>query len=168
MANNFMLIPTPIINQLAITEIVKCNEVTSRYGLVLSEAEAKELTETRAIALNNYGRIEFAGGIINKLIMNFCDSPFISQFNYVSTLNDLIETFYYFKNETLDEISDDALISYMKQYFNRNCQGSVELLQNRELEALARNIRYGIPDYEDIDDIYEDMKNFFLEEQYNE
>ena len=35
----------------------------------------------------------------------------------------------------------------MKEYFNKNCQGSIELLQNRELETLARNIRYGISDY---------------------
>ncbi|GAB6170614.1 DUF6323 family protein [Paradesulfitobacterium aromaticivorans] len=168
MATNFMLIPTSIINKLAISELIKCNEVTARYGLILSEAEAQELIETRAVALSSNGRIEFAGGIINKLIMKFSDSPFISQFNYVTTLNDLIETFYYFKNETLDEISDDELISFMKKYFDQNCQGSIELLQNRDLEALARNIRYGITDYEDIDDVYEEIKQFFIEESFDE
>lgn len=168
MATNFMLIPTSIINKLAISELIKCNEVTARYGLILSEAEAQELIETRAVALSSNGRIEFAGGIINKLIMKFSDSPFISQFNYVTTLNDLIETFYYFKNETLDEICDDELISFMKKYFDQNCQGSIELLQNRDLEALARNIRYGITDYEDIDDVYEKIKQFFIEESFDE
>ena len=147
MDNNFMLIPAVIINKLVILEIINCNEITSRYGLILSQAKAKELVETRAEALSNNGRIEFAGGVINKLIIKFCDSPFLSQFNYATTLNELIETFYYFKNETLDEISDDELISFMKKYFDQNCQGSIELLQNRELEVLARNIRYGISDY---------------------
>ena len=165
MKSNFMLIPPVMINKLAVSEIISFNEITSRYGLVLSRVEAGELLETRAKALSSNGRVEFAGGIINKLILQFCDSPFLSQFNYVSTMNDLLETFYYFKNETLDEISDDELISLMKQYFNQKCQGSIELLQNRELESLARNIRYGIRDYAGQ---YEDTKETFDEENYDE
>lgn len=165
MDQNFMLFPTVMMNKLAIREIINCNEVTSRYGLILSQAGALELVETRSEALSSNGRIEFAGGIIKKLIIKFCDSPFLSQFNYATTLNDLVETFYYFKNETLDEISDDELISLMKRYFDRNCQGSIELLQNRELEILARNIRYGISDYADLCD---DTDTSSDEEMYDE
>lgn len=161
MDNSLMLIPTILINKLAITDIINCNEITSRYGLKLSHSEAQTLIETRSEALSNNGRIEFKGGTINKLIMEFCDSPFLSQFNYAETLNELIETFYYFKNETLDEISDDELISLMNEYFNQNCQGSVELLQNRELETLSHNIRYGLSDYADL---CEDTEEFFDEE----
>lgn len=166
MNNDFMLIPTSIVmNTVAVSEIINCNEITSRYGLVLSQSEAQELVETRAEALNKNGRVEFAGGAINKLIMEFCDSPFLSQFNYATTLNELIETFYYFKNETLDEISDDELISLMKKYFDQKCQGSIELLQHRELESLARNIRYGISDYVNL---CEDIDESFDEGDYNE
>jgi hypothetical protein len=165
MDNNFMLIPTAIMNKLSIKEIINCNEITSRYGLILSQTEAQELVKTRSEALNISGRIEFSGGIINKLIIEFCDSPFLSQFNYSSTLNELIETFYYYKNETLDEISDDKLISLMKKYFDQNCQGSIELLQNRELDTLAHNIRFGISDYADLCD---DTEIFFDEEDYDE
>ncbi|MBE0501968.1 MAG: hypothetical protein IBX47_11050 [Desulfuromonadales bacterium] len=165
MDKKFELIPTFMINKLAITEIINCNEITSRYGLMLSLAEAQELVETRAEALNSYGRIEFAGGIINKLIMQFFDSPFLSRFNYADTLNELIETFYYFKNETLDEIGDDELISLMKKYFDQSCQGSMELLQNRELETLARNIRYRISNYADL---RKDTEESLNEEYYDE
>lgn len=42
---------------------------------------------------------------------------------------------------------------------------SIELLQNRELEALARNIRYGISDYADL---CEDTEKSFDEEIYDE
>lgn len=175
MDNNFMLIPTGMINKLAITEIINCNETTSRYGLVLSGLEAKELVEARSESLSSNGRIEFSGGIINKLIIEFCDSSFISQFNYATILNELIETFYYFKNETLEEISDDDLILLMKKYFDGNCKGSIELLQNRELETLAHNIRYGINYYEEIykdeyeyENEYEDTKNYYYEEDFDE
>lgn len=152
MDTNFNLIPTVIINKLAITEIISCNKITSHYGLILSHVEAQELVETREEALGSNGRIEFAGGIINKIIMKFCDSPFISQFNYAAIMNELVETFYYYKNETLDEISDDDLISLMKKYFDHSCQGSIELLQSRELEILAHNIRFGISNFSEVND----------------
>ncbi len=160
MYSNFMLITTNIQNKLAVSDIIKCNEYTARFGLVLSQNEAQALVETRTEALNRNGRIEFGGGIIDKLIKEFCDSPFLNQSNYAETLHDLIETFYYFKNESLDGISDDELISLMKKYFDQNCRGSIELLQNRELEALARNIRYNVRDYEEIDD-----KDEYLDEE---
>lgn len=160
MNDNFMLIAANMQNKLTVSEIIKCNEFTARFGLALSQSEAHKLVETRTEALSRNGRIEFGAGIIDKLIKEFCDSPFLYQGNYAETLNDLIETFYYFKNESLDGISDDELISLMKKYFDQKCLGSVELLQNRELEALARNIRYGVRDYEDIDD-----KDDYLDEE---
>lgn len=140
---NFMLIPSNLINKLSVSEIISCNDLTYPYGLKLSLKDAVSLVETRTEALKSNGRIEFKGGIINKLITEFCNSPYISQFNYAETISDLIETFYYFKNETLDELSDDELISLMKDYFDHNCQGSMELLQHRELEKIAKSIRYG-------------------------
>lgn len=164
MEDNFNLIPSLLVNKLAVTDILKCNEITCRYGLILSLIDAQELVKTRETALCCNGRIEFTGGVISKLIIEFCDSPYISQDNYSETLNELIETFYYFKNETLDEICDDDLISLMKKYFDKNCEGSIELLQNRELETLAHNIRYGINE-EDSD---EDISEYFYWEDYDE
>lgn len=135
------------INKMIMTEILCLNEITSEFGIKLSQIDVLDLIQTRTEALGSYGRIEFTGGIINKMILEFYDSPYISQTNYAATLNELIETFYYYKNETLDEISDDDLISLMKRFFDHNCKGSMALLQNRELDKLAHNIRYGIHDY---------------------
>ena len=47
----------------------------------------------------------------------------------------------YMKNETEDSIGDEALIDKMKDYFNNSCQGSLELLQGREIESYAKDIR---------------------------
>lgn len=134
----------------AAKDILSCNEQTSAYGLVLGETDAAELIETREEVLKSNGRIEFGGGIINKLILEFKDSPYIIQENYSSILNELIEIFYYFKNEWDEEISDDELIELMKRYFDNNCQGDIELLKQRELETLARNLKYEIEEYYDI------------------
>ena len=80
---------------------------------------------------------------IDKIIKGFCDSPYISMHNYAETLHELIEMFYYYKNETLDLSSDDELIYSMKQGFDGVCQGSLELLSGLELSKMAQKLRYG-------------------------
>lgn len=134
-----------LIQKQAVDEIVKCNEFTFRLGLSLSRQDAFELVETRTLSLKKYGRIEFGGGVIKKIIKAFCASPYIYQHNYVETLHELIKIFYFYKNETLDLISDDELIKFMRNSFDGKCQGSLELLSGRELDKLARNLRAGYP-----------------------
>lgn len=139
-----------LVEKQAVNEVMKCNNLTLKFGLILTEAQALALVETRSFALKGNGRIEFGGGVIDKIINEFCDSPYLSMHNYEETLHELLETFYYYKNETLDLISDDDLIKYMKNAFNGICQGSLELLSGRELYKLAQNLRYGYaPDYAD-------------------
>jgi hypothetical protein len=165
MDKRFLLSPILDMSQTAVDEILMCNVVSSRYGLVLSHAEAKELVETRNETLKSYGRIELGGGIINKLIEAFCDSPYILQRDYSHILNELIETFYYYKNETLDQLSDDELIDLMKDNFNNRCHGSLELLQNRDLDKIARNIRYSEDDYDNLDED-DGAEEYFFGEDY--
>jgi len=132
-------------------DISKCNELTGEYGLILRAEDVKEIIATRNVALEKSGRIEFNGQIINKIIIAFCDSPYISQNNYSDTINELVEIFYNYKNETLDFISDDELIEIMKEYFDNYCQGSLELLEGKVLYKIADNIRNGVKDYTNLD-----------------
>lgn len=132
-----------LIQKQAVGEVMKYNDLTVRYGLVLTEQQAVALVETRSLALKETGRIEFGGGIIDKIIYEFCDSPYLGMYNYEEVLHELIETFYYYKNETLDLMSDDELIQYMKKSFDGICQGSLDLLSGRELDRLARDLRCG-------------------------
>lgn len=133
-----------------LNEILKCNEVTKEYGLKLNENDIKEIVKTRNIALERSRRIEFNGQIINKIIESFCDSPYISQYNYSETINELVEIFYNYKNETLDYIGDDELIEIMKEFFDDYCQGSLELLEGKVLYKISDNIRNGVRDYTNI------------------
>ena len=41
-----------------------------------------------------------------------------------------------------DKLTDDELIEYMRKFFNGSCEGSIELLCSRELDSLARSLRY--------------------------
>jgi hypothetical protein len=143
-----MRITSTLVEKQAVAEIEKSNDFTSQYGLTLSHIDAVELVETRSFALKSNGRIEFGGGAIDKIIREFCDSPFISMHNYAETLHELTEMFYYYKNETLDLMSDDDLIKFMKNKYDGICQGSLELLSGRELANMAHNLRFGYaPDY---------------------
>lgn len=143
----FQLIPfsSGLIQKQAVSAITRCNDYTERFGLVLTQAQAVELVDTRSLTLRDTGRIEFGGGVIDKIIKEFCDSPYISMHNYAETLHELIEIFYYYKNETMDLISDDDLIKFMKSYYDGVCQGSLDLLSGRELYRLANNLRFGLP-----------------------
>lgn len=150
MAFELCLFSSALVEKQAVNEVMKCNDLTAKFGLILTEKQALALVETRSYALKENGRIEFGGGVIDKIINEFCDSPYLSMYNYEEALHELLEIFYYYKNETLDLVSDDDLIKYMKNAFDGICQGSLELLSGRELYKLAHNMRYGYaPDYSD-------------------
>jgi hypothetical protein len=143
MEGGFSLTPLDMQKMQTMEELRECNDLTVKYGLQLSEQQIRELTEKRFAALKDTGRIEFGQGILKKLVTEFCDSPYILQDNYVDTLLELQDAFYYFKNESLDLFTDDELITMMKNYFDGACQGSTDYLSGTSLEDLCRDARYG-------------------------
>ena len=130
-------------NSIQIKKVIECNQYSKQFGVVLSEEEALALVEERKQSLKDKERVEFGEGILPKLIFAFCDSPYIYQDNYVDTIAALQDIFYLYKNESLDELTDDELIAHMKREFDGSCQGSLEYLEDTSLEAFAREIRKG-------------------------
>jgi hypothetical protein len=122
-------------------KISECNDYTKKFGLSLSHQDALQLLESRRNNLKQEERVEFGEGILPKLIYVFCDSPFIYQDNYVDILEGLQEIFYLYKNESLDELTDDELISYMKERFDGVCQGDLDYLEGTCLDKFCRRIR---------------------------
>lgn len=120
--------------------VLACNEKTAAYGLSLTMEQAAALVSVRSDTLRKTGRIEFGGGILNQLIMAFCDSPYISQENYEATLYELVDLFYNLKNETADRVGDNDLIEIMKKEFNGECCGSLELLSGTALPVFVRKL----------------------------
>ncbi|KUO73105.1 MAG: hypothetical protein APF77_20785 [Clostridia bacterium BRH_c25] len=130
-----------MMKELQVNEILRTNEETKKYGLILTAEEAAELVEVRNQLLRSYGRVELDMEATRKLINSISDSPFINQEDYASVVKELQEVFYYLKNETDDEIGDDSLIEIIKDLLNDSCGGSIELLQGRELAAFVRDYR---------------------------
>lgn len=147
--------------QMAVQEILSTNEQSQEYGLTLSPRDAKELAAAKSELLRSHGRVEIGGGTLEKIITAFCDSSYLWQSNYTETLHELLDTFYYMKNETMDQIPDDELIGLMKEYFETSCAGSVDLLQGRELDQIVRNIHLGVESDRQPDDEDEDPDDDF-------
>ena len=142
--------------QMEVANIKKCNEFTGKYGLLLSEKQIESLIEKRIDILKNTGRVEFRNGIIDKIIKEFCDSPYINQENYVLTLYDLLDVFYEYKNETMDLITDNELIKFMKKAFNGVCKGDIEYLSGTVMYKMKQRILNGeLIDYIEIGEDHE-------------
>jgi len=130
-------------NKAAVSTVMNCNRVSSAFGLTLTEEQSAELVETRSKALKAAGRLEFGGGIIEKLIFEFCDSVYLQQSDYADIMNYMVELFYQFKNATGDRLNDDELISFMRDAYDR-CDGSIELVEGREFEKLLESMKEDI------------------------
>jgi len=121
-------------------EPLELNEKTKKFGLVLTPQDIELMMAVRTQALNSYGRVELNIEVTNGIIELFSSSSFIDQENYTETLNELYEIFHYLKNETEDRISDRQLLHKMKELFEEDCEGALELLKSR-LEEYAEKFR---------------------------
>ncbi len=134
-------------------DIARCNAVAAKFGIKLSQSEADALSDARIRSLRRTGRVEFEGAVIDKLVITFCDSPFLMQDGFADAMEDIIEMFYEFKNDTLDEVDDDDAIALMKRMFDGQCMGSLDWLSD-DLGRYARGIRRG--EAEQDADIYDE------------
>lgn len=127
--------------------IMSCNEKTQAFGLSLTMEDTQVLLRNRKNTLKEQRRVEFGEGILPKLIEEFCDSQYINQDEYTAILTDLQEIFYLYKNESMDQLTDDELLTFMREQFDGVCFGSVEYLSGTCLERFGRAIREGYRDY---------------------
>lgn len=134
--------------QTQVKEVLARNQDTEKFGLALSEKEARLLVAERGEVLKKERRVEFGAGILPKLIDTFCDSAYITQDSYCDTLVRLQEIFFLYKNEMLDEITDDELLEFMKEQFEGVCYGDLDYLEGTCLDIFAQAIRAGYSGYE--------------------
>ena len=112
------------------------NDITKEYGLTLSEEDIKQLLVTRRESLSDSGRIEFGDGIAAKLVLAFADSPYLTQANYAETIAALLVLFDTFKNELRDAYNDRELLTFMRNAFDGECAGSLEILETEVFPRL--------------------------------
>lgn len=128
-------------------ELLDTNKKTQKFGLSLSKADAQYLMEQRREALIQTKRVEFGQGILPQIVYEFCDSDYICQSEYVETLKRLQEIFFYYKNEMMDQVSDEELLHFMKEQFETVCRGDLDYLEGTCLELFAQAVRSGNKEY---------------------
>lgn len=128
MSENFSLDVIRNESQKEISKIIECNEFLEKYGLKITPEDVKVIIEKRNEALKKSGRIETSNEIVSRLIKEFCDSSYISNENFLETINELIEAFYYYKTETKNKISDEELIKFMREHYEKTVNGDISYL----------------------------------------
>lgn len=134
-------------DQTQTVQLMETNQFTAQYGLTLCSKDTEVLLAERKAVLKEQKRVEFGEGILPRLIYAFCDSDYISQSNYAETLIRLQEIFYLYKNEMMDEVTDEELINFMKEQFETICYGDLDYLAGTCLDIFAQAVRSGYRDY---------------------
>ena len=135
-------------------ELRDVNTIGARFGLRLSEQGMLALSQARTLALTDHGRVELGASAVRSIVDGFCDSPYLLQEDYETTLLELVDAFYYFKNACGEQLTDAELIEAMRARYDAY-DGSVEAVIGTTLEALCRARRFGLEeeaDWEDEDD----------------
>lgn len=131
--------------------VFKLNETTHRYGLSLSEQEAQLIISERNRTLQECRRVEIGTSITEKIILEFCDSDFLYQSNYVDSIIRLQDIFFAYKNEIPEEVTDEELLHFMKEQFDTVCFGDLDYLETTCLDDFARAVRSGYNGYHSSD-----------------
>ncbi len=134
-----------------ISVILETNEYTARFGLELSKEDAQMIVSSRKTVLRQLGRVEFGKSVTDAVIKEFCDSQYIDQNNYTETVIRLQEIFFTFKNETMDQLSDDELLHFMREQFDGVCSGDLDYLEETVLPTFAQAVRNGYDGYKATD-----------------
>lgn len=124
-------------------EILSLGEKTKQHAIVLTKEKVQYIIDSKNSALSDTGRVEFGESTAKRLTEKFCDSPYVSKYNFEKVIGELLEVFYYTKNETEDKISDDDLINYLYNAFNGVCAGSVTLVYDWAVNRLIESVRNG-------------------------
>ncbi|MVB10911.1 hypothetical protein CAFE_16120 [Caprobacter fermentans] len=146
-----LLKPSALADADTARELLALNEETQEYGLELTQEDALALAETRRIALEASGRVEFGTPVIEKIIRTFSRSRYLYQYDYAPVLHELLEAFFQLKNETEDRFSDDDLIDFLFDCFEYRYRGSLEMFRGREIEQLRGILLFGAEDEENED-----------------
>lgn len=131
-------------NDLAVKDILKLNQETEKYGLKLSEKQIIDLINNKNDNLKEKGRIEVSDGVLEKIIYEFYDSSYIDKTNYTQILKELTNVFYLYQSELDNKLTDEQIITYMKNNFENISNGSIEILESLCLETLKEKLNRGL------------------------
>ncbi|MDO4377889.1 MAG: DUF6323 family protein [Erysipelotrichia bacterium] len=118
-----------------------------KYRNYLSKQELRQLLIVNRQYLNDYGRLEINQHSFDRILEEFCELSDFSKDDF----EELLELFYYLRDDMSENISDEQIIILMKKIYVGKCFGSIEILRTEMLELLDR-IRFSVEKGECLDD----------------
>lgn len=129
------------VNEKTKKELEDLNKESVKYGLILSEKDIDVLVKADREAAESQERFTFDVSAVAKLTKKFMKSSYISQMNFTEVICELTDIFYEAREECSDRISDDDVIKYMFEKFEKEAGGDTELLASKYMEGLCKKMR---------------------------
>ena len=108
------------------SDVFLLNNVTEKCGLTLTREEAKELVNFKNNVLKDNNLIEVES-VLLKIVKTFYDSPYVSEEDYLTFLEDITSIFY-FARTCVSGVSDIELLNFLRDKFDNCCYGIIMLL----------------------------------------
>ena len=123
--------------------LLRGNAVMERFGLTLTPEQCGRLLARRASALRETERIELGEGILLKLAVVLCDSPYVDAEGWEETLGVMAELFYHFKGACGERLGDDELLAALVRLYNGWAGGCADRIADLDGRAMLRFSRTG-------------------------
>ena len=129
-------------NKIISGQLMALNDEIMEHGIVLSEADCKDIAEFRHEALMESDRVEVGLGIAGRIVREFADSGYVDRYNFRQVVEDLLECFYTLKNETEDKATDDEVMEFLHYLFEVAVGGDTSRLYEAEaMDAFVSRMR---------------------------
>ena len=118
--------------------------------IVLFDEDIHDISLIREKAVSENGLVEVGAGAVAKIMKALLSSGYVDKYNYVQTVCEMADVFYFIKGETDEELNDNEIIGELVREFNGEAGGAIELIQGLVAERILRRLK-GLDD----DDEYE-------------
>lgn len=112
-----------------------------KHSIRISQNELSALENAHTRFLSAHGRVEFGKSALPTLAKAFASSPYFDEKNCTALLTELMDIFYYFRNECDGLISDEELISFMRREFDLSAAGDIGYLAGTAMERLCSRLK---------------------------
>jgi len=145
-------------NKMIAGQLIALNDEIAEHGIVLSEADCRDIAEFRHEALIESDRVEVGLGIAGRIVREFADSGYVDQHNFRQVVEDLMECFYTLKNETEERATDDQVMEFLHYLFEVDVGGDTSRIYESEaMDAFVAQMR-GDRRFQEVEDVDEEEK----------
>ncbi|MGN1398723.1 MAG: DUF6323 family protein [Erysipelotrichaceae bacterium] len=117
-----------LINSNQIAAVVSCNQFLRKKQLEISEQQAYEIVEVAKSCQIDYQLFQFDDKSTIKLIKTFSENQSLRQQEFVDTVKQMLELFYYLRSELDFTVDDNSIIEFLDISYRKTAYENYDLL----------------------------------------